>query len=145
MQELTGVVGNVIAVQSVSPAQISQYGVVSLAQPLSPHAKINGIVEKPAVADAPSSFGVVGRYILQPQIFDYLHEIQAGQGNEIQLTDAIAKLLQQQAIYALEFEGTRYDCGSKLGYLDATIAYALKHKEIAAEFRAHLLSIAKKL
>jgi UTP--glucose-1-phosphate uridylyltransferase len=147
--ESTGSTGNVIAVQSVAPSHISQYGVVdfekSFLEKEDGFFKITGIVEKPPAAEAPSSFGVVGRYILQPQIFDYLHQIQAGSGGEIQLTDAIAKLLKQQDIYALEFEGTRYDCGSKLGYLQATIAYALKHKEIASSFREHLLVIAKNL
>jgi UTP--glucose-1-phosphate uridylyltransferase len=138
--ELTG--GSVIAVQSVSPEKIHQYGSVGFEGELN---KINAIVEKPTAAKAPSNFGVVGRYILQPQVFHYLQQIHTGQGGEIQLTDAIAQLLQSQNIYAVEFQGTRYDCGSKLGYLQATIAYALKHHEIAPAFRKHLLEIAQGL
>ncbi|MFU8797626.1 MAG: UTP--glucose-1-phosphate uridylyltransferase GalU [Gammaproteobacteria bacterium] len=138
--------GNIIAVQTVCPTEIHQYGVVAFDKPSSTgFTKINGIVEKPSAVSAPSSLGVVGRYILMPQIFNYLQTIHADKGGEIQLTDAIAKLLQQQHIYALEFEGTRYDCGSKLGYLKATIAYALKHPEIKVEFRNHLLTMIQKI
>jgi UTP--glucose-1-phosphate uridylyltransferase len=129
--------GGVIAVQSILPSETQQYGVVAI----DTISKITNIIEKPSVAEAPSSLGVVGRYILPPQIFEALQHMQAGKGGEIQLTDAIAKLLKTQDIYALEFNGTRYDCGSKLGYLQATIAYALQHNEIAPAFRAYLATI----
>jgi UTP--glucose-1-phosphate uridylyltransferase len=99
---------------------------------------IKGIVEKPTPAAAPSNLGVVGRYILTPRIFSLLENTARGSGNEIQLTDAIAKLLTMETVYAYQFEGKRYDCGSKMGYLEATIAYALKHPELAHEFKRRL-------
>ena len=95
---------------------------------------IQGIVEKPLPQHAPSNLGVVGRYILTPAIFEFLEETQKRSHNEIQLTDAIAQLLQIEPVSALQFKGKRYDCGSKLGYLEATIAYALKHPELADDF-----------
>jgi UTP--glucose-1-phosphate uridylyltransferase len=82
---------------------------------------------------------VVGRYVLTPRIFHHLRHIERGAGGELQLTDAIAALLQEQQVLAYEFTGTRYDCGSKLGYLEATVEYALKHPEVASEFNAYLL------
>ena len=82
--------------------------------------------------------GVVGRYILTPQIFSLLEATNKGSGGEIQLTDAIAKLLKQESVYAYQFQGKRYDCGTKLGYLEATVAYALKHPEVADDFRRSL-------
>jgi len=137
---------SIIAVQEVASDEIEKYGVVALDQTASmPKAKICGIVEKPKSADAPSNFGVVGRYILTPRIFHFLENLSSGAGGEIQLTDAIAKLLQVEDIYAYQFQGKRYDCGDKLGYLEATIAYALKHPELAVDFKQQLLSITKNL
>ncbi len=143
--------GNIVAVQPIPGPQTHKYGIVSFENsPQPPFFKgeiaggflpINGIVEKPSEEDAPSHFGVVGRYILQPQIFQHLEHMGAGAGGEIQLTDAIAQLLNEQNVYAFQFEGKRYDCGSKLGYLEATIAYALKHDEIAPAFKEHLMNI----
>ncbi len=125
---------SVIAVQQIERTETEKYGVVDVAEH-SRVTRIRSIVEKPHPDKAPSNLGVVGRYILTPQIFTLLEKTAKGSGNEIQLTDAIAKLLQEEPVYALQFEGKRYDCGSKLGYLEATIAYALKHPELADDFK----------
>ena len=100
--------------------------------------RITQIVEKPDPADAPSNLAVVGRYLLAPEIFNKLESIGRGAGGEIQLTDGIADLLTESPVYAYSFDGVRYDCGSKLGYLQATVAYGMKHPETGAEFAAHL-------
>ena len=125
---------NVIAVEKVSDAEINKYGVVDVATTKESVASVRGIIEKPTPAQAPSNLGVVGRYILTPAIFDLLQNTEAGSGGEIQLTDAIAKLLAIEPVKAFQFRGKRYDCGTKLGYLQATIAYALKHPELASDF-----------
>jgi UTP--glucose-1-phosphate uridylyltransferase len=127
--------GSVIAVQDVPRADTASYGIVS-AERVSPGlSKINNMVEKPKPEDAPSTLGVVGRYILSPRIFHYLENQRPGAGREIQLTDAIARLLRDEPVMAYEFQGRRYDCGSKLGYLQATVNYALKHPDLADDFR----------
>ena len=100
--------------------------------------EIRRIIEKPKVEDAPSNLAVVGRYILTPRIFKLLERTQRGAGGEIQLTDAISMMIQEQTVLAYEFEGKRYDCGSKLGYLEANVEYALKHPELADSFRSYL-------
>jgi UTP--glucose-1-phosphate uridylyltransferase len=102
---------------------------------------MNGIVEKPATAAAPSRLGVVGRYILTPRIFHHLQNQTPGAGGEIQLTDAIGALLAEEDVFAYEFEGVRYDCGAKLDYLKANMAFAVKHPEIGGEFREYLKSM----
>lgn len=133
---------SVIAVQQISHEETDKYGVIAGDNIANNHIiKINAIVEKPAVKDAPSNLGVVGRYILTPTIFDYLEQIPAGQNGEIQLTDAIARLLIHESVHALRFRGRRFDCGTKLGYLEATVAYALKHPDLAAEFKQSLQKI----
>jgi UTP--glucose-1-phosphate uridylyltransferase len=129
---------SVIAVQSIKPEESKKYGMVDVHDELNPFAKIYGIVEKPETQDAPSNFGVVGRYILMPAVFDLLEQVAPGSGGEIQLTDGIAALMQQEDVYACKFTGTRYDCGTKLGYLQATVEYALRHQSLAREFRAVL-------
>ena len=128
---------SVIAVQKIHPEETKKYGVVDVdhAEQLM---KLNGIVEKPEKEHAPSNFGVVGRYVLTPTIFKLLEQTQRGSGGEIQLTDAIAKLLTLESAYAYQFAGKRYDCGTKLGYLEATIAYALKHPELGDDFKRSL-------
>jgi UTP--glucose-1-phosphate uridylyltransferase len=100
--------------------------------------KLSGIVEKPAPADAPSNMGVVGRYILSSRIFDHIKTIKPGAGGELQLTDAIQSLLSQEQVLAYEYEGVRYDCGSKLGYLKATVDFALRHPEVKDGFSEFL-------
>lgn len=133
---------SVIGVQKVSPEETSNYGIIR-ARPSDTRTYVmEGIVEKPAAGKAPSNLAVVGRYILSPRIFDLLEEIEPGQGGEVQLTDGIAKLLAHEQILAYEFEGKRYDCGSKYGYLQATVEYALEHPELKEKFRAYLKGLA---
>jgi UTP--glucose-1-phosphate uridylyltransferase len=132
---------SVVAVQNVPREETKRYGIVRTAEgSRSPH-PINAIVEKPKPEVAPSTLGVVGRYILTPRIFHHLQHIQPGAGGEIQLTDAIAALLADEAVYAYEFTGTRYDCGSKLDYLKANLAFAVKHPEVGADFRQYLAGL----
>jgi len=123
-----------VAVETVPMEKTSSYGVVSV----DGDNRMNGIVEKPAPEDAPSNLAVVGRYLLTPAIFDKLETTGRGSGGEIQLTDGIASLMDDEAIYALPFEGVRYDCGSKLGYLIANIDYALERDDLANGLREHL-------
>ena len=129
---------SVIAVQNVARQETRRYGIIKTdARSKSPH-RIGGIVEKPEPAAAPSTLGVVGRYLLTPRIFHHLAHGRPGAGGEIQLTDSIAALMEEEDVFALEIGGTRYDCGSKLGYLQATIQYGLKHPEVGADFRKYL-------
>lgn len=129
---------SILAVQQVDKDETDKYGIVSLKNETDNEGFISGIVEKPAPADAPSTLAVVGRYILNPRIFHYLEKTQKGAGGEIQLTDAIADLLAEEQVYAYEFEGIRYDCGSKLGYLQANVQLGMKHPEIGEEFSQYL-------
>lgn len=124
----------VIAVEPVPPAETSSYGIVAVDD----EGRITRIVEKPAPDKAPSNLAVVGRYLLPPEIFDKLERTGRGAGGEIQLTDAIADLLADSPVYAHKFSGQRYDCGNKLGYLKATVAFGLAHADVGAEFRQHL-------
>ena len=134
--------GSVIAVQNVPKADTASYGIASASEQLAKGlSRMSAIVEKPKPEEAPSTLGVVGRYILSPRIFHYLENLRPGAGREIQLTDAIGRLLREEQVLAYEFQGRRYDCGSKLGYLQATVNYALKHPELAADFRAFLGTI----
>jgi UTP--glucose-1-phosphate uridylyltransferase len=129
---------SVVAVENVAREATRRYGIVAVRRgSRSPH-RITGIVEKPEPQAAPSTLGVVGRYLLTPRIFHHLRRVKPGSGGEIQLTDAIAALLREQAVLAHEFEGVRFDCGSKLGYLQANVELALRHPEIGAEFRRYL-------
>ncbi|MBL8520345.1 MAG: UTP--glucose-1-phosphate uridylyltransferase GalU [Betaproteobacteria bacterium] len=133
---------SILGVVNVERRETSSYGIVD-AKPVSKKPgervhKLSAIVEKPKPEDAPSTLSVVGRYILTPEVFGYLANIQRGVGKEIQLTDGIAALLSKQDIYAYAFEGTRYDCGSKIGYLKATIALGMKHPEVGKSFSQFL-------
>lgn len=128
--------GSVVAVETVPQENTSSYGIVAV--DASDQERITEIVEKPAPEDAPSDSAVVGRYLLAPEIFDKLEKIGQGAGGEIQLTDGIAELLREEGVYAYSFDGVRYDCGSKLGYLQATVAYGLEHPDTGAAFRQHL-------
>jgi UTP--glucose-1-phosphate uridylyltransferase len=132
---------NIIAVEKISPAETQKYGIVAIAETNQNIHRINAIVEKPLPEHAPSNLGVAGRYILSPEIFYYLEKTKCGSGNEIQLTDAISQLLCHQAVDAFEFIGKRYDCGTKLGYLKATIACALKHPELKVDFKEFLKNL----
>lgn len=136
---------SILGVQKITRRETLQYGIVK-SRVLAPklHA-ITGIVEKPKPSEAPSTLGVVGRYILTPRIFHHLRKVKPGAGGEIQLTDGIASLLKEEKALAFEFDGTRYDCGSKLGYLKATMVFAAKHPEVGKEFSSYLSSLGCRL
>jgi UTP--glucose-1-phosphate uridylyltransferase len=125
---------SVLGVQNVAREETRQYGIVNVEPTPGGWQKIVGIVEKPDPAVAPSTLAVVGRYLLTPGIFNLLRQVRPGAGGEIQLTDAIAGLLSREDVLALPFDGVRYDCGSKLGYLKATVAFGVRHSEVGAEF-----------
>jgi UTP--glucose-1-phosphate uridylyltransferase len=132
---------SILGVQDVPREQTRQYGIVGSAPLSADLEQVNAIVEKPEPEDAPSTLAVVGRYILTPRIFHHLKKVRAGAGGEIQLTDGIAALMQEEKMLAYRFKGTRYDCGSKLGYLQATVALGLKHPELRDELTAYLNSL----
>ena len=134
---------SVIAVENVAPEDTSSYGIVDCGGAGGEERPIMAIVEKPDPAVAPSTLAVVGRYLLTPAIFDELVRVKRGAGGEIQLTDGIAALLKKQKALAYTFKGTRYDCGSKLGYLQANVQYGLHHPEVAEEFRAFLQTLSQ--
>ena len=136
---------SVLGVEQVPKEETNKYGVVAATKLEDKVYKVDEIVEKPAPEDAPSNLAVVGRYILTPRIFKMLAKTKKGAGGEIQLTDAIADLLKEEQVLAYEFDGKRYDCGSKLGYLEATVEYGLKHEELKDDFAAYLTSIAGRL
>jgi UTP--glucose-1-phosphate uridylyltransferase len=127
-----------IGVQRVPREEVHSYGIVEGESFEERLWKIHSMVEKPKPEETDSDIAVVGRYILTPSIFDCLANVKEGAGNEIQLTDAIARQLEHEDVLAYEFEGKRYDCGSKLGYLEATVEYALKHPELHERFRDYL-------
>ena len=131
--------GSVVAVETVPREHTSSYGIVAVDE--AEGNRVTKIVEKPAPQDAPSNSAVVGRYLLAPEIFEKLENTGRGAGGEIQLTDGIADLLDEQPVYAYSFSGVRYDCGSKLGYLQATVAYGLSHPDTGDALRAHLQSV----
>ena len=132
---------SVIGTQTVDMSESDKYGMVAGPKVEDRLAMVDEIIEKPAPAEAPSDQAVVGRYILTPAIFDILKTTERGAGGEIQLTDGIAALRKTEEVYAYSFEGRRYDCGSKIGYLQATVEFALQHDELADEFRAYLQSL----
>ncbi|MBI3221665.1 MAG: UTP--glucose-1-phosphate uridylyltransferase GalU [Nitrosomonadales bacterium] len=132
---------SVLGVQNVPREQTNQYGIVSSTALETDLELVNGIVEKPNPEVAPTTLAVVGRYILTPRIFHHLARVQAGAGGEIQLTDGIAALMQEEKMLAHRFNGMRYDCGSKLGYLKASVAFGLRHPEVKDEFAAYLGSL----
>jgi UTP--glucose-1-phosphate uridylyltransferase len=125
---------SLLAVQTVSRDETPNYGIVATEPGERGMHRITGIVEKPKPDVAPSTLAVVGRYVLNPEIFDHLENVKPGAGGEIQLTDGIAAMLNEQRALAYEFQGVRYDCGSKLGYLQANVLFAMRHPEISDEF-----------
>ena len=135
---------SMLAVQDVPRAETKQYGIVSATSYQPDLERVNAIVEKPAPDDAPSTLAVVGRYVLNNRIFDYLENIERGAGGEIQLTDGIAKLMQAESVLAYRYQGQRYDCGSKLGYLKAMVAMGMKHHETGPAFTEYLKEIGSK-
>lgn len=132
---------SVLGVQVVPKSDTDKYGIVAVDADKSATSRVNSIIEKPKPADAPSNLAVVGRYVLSPAIFGHLEKIGQGAGGEIQLTDGIAALMKEEAVYAYRFNGKRYDCGSKLGYLQATVEFALGHPQLGKDFAKYLLSL----
>ena len=129
---------SIIGTQTVAIEESDKYGMVAGEQVADRIARVEQIVEKPLPAEAPSDQAIVGRYVLTPAIFDLLRTTQRGAGDEIQLTDAIAALREHEQVLSYSFEGRRYDCGSKIGYLQATVEFALEHEELASEFKNYL-------
>jgi UTP--glucose-1-phosphate uridylyltransferase len=145
VQQYEAYSSSVLGCVEVPKSEVSSYGIVD-AKPVSKKkgervSRMSGIVEKPKPEDAPSTLSVVGRYILTPAIFAHLEKIKHGVGKEIQLTDGIAALLKKEKVFAYEFEGTRYDCGSKLGYLQATVALGMTHAEVGKAFTEHMTAM----
>ena len=132
---------SVLGVQVIPRQDTDKYGIVEVEADGSATSRVRSIVEKPKPAVAPSNLAVVGRYVLTPSVFDHLERIGHGAGGEIQLTDGIAALMREEAVYAHRFSGKRYDCGSKLGYLQATVEYALGHPQLGKDFRKYLRSL----
>lgn len=129
---------SVLGVEEVAPQETGSYGIVEVKETDGNRKRIVSIVEKPKPEEAPSNLAVVGRYVLTPRIFHHLLNVKPGAGGEIQLTDGIDALMQEQHIFAHTVQGVRYDCGSKLGYLKATLAFACKHPEVGTEFKEYL-------
>ncbi|MGU3540178.1 UTP--glucose-1-phosphate uridylyltransferase [Methylobacterium sp. A54F] len=130
--------GNVIAVEEVKPEETHQYGIVSVGDTFGQTFEITGMVEKPKQGTAPSNYIISGRYILQPEIFEILEKGEKGAGGEIQLTDAMIRLAEQQSFFGMRYEGRTYDTGSKLGFLTANLAYALEREDLAGPLRAEI-------
>ena len=134
--EQTG--GNMVAAMEVPPAKTSAYGVLDVAEDMGSIVRVKGMVEKPKAEDAPSNLVVIGRYILTPKILNNLNRMKQGAGGEIQLTDAIAEEVATNNVYGFRFRGQRYDCGSKAGFLQATVAFGLARDDLRVEFSAYL-------
>jgi UTP--glucose-1-phosphate uridylyltransferase len=132
---------SLVAVEQVPKDETHRYGIVSVSNETGPLATVDAIIEKPPPAEAPSNLGVVGRYVLAPEIFEALERTKPGAGGEIQLTDAIAELVSNGGVKAYRFDGKRYDCGSKLGYLQATVELARDHPELGKDFREFLAGL----
>ena len=129
---------SIIGTQTVAIEESDKYGMVAGEQVADRIARVEQIVEKPSPSEAPSDQAIVGRYVLTPAIFDVLRTTQRGAGDEIQLTDGIAGLREHEQVLSYSFEGRRYDCGSKIGYLQATVEFALEHEELADDFKKYL-------
>ena len=134
---------SILGVQTVDAKDVDKYGIIKGIHIEGKVHKVRGLVEKPVVEEAPSNIAILGRYIITPQIFKILEETKPGRGGEIQLTDALSKLINEEAIYAYEFEGTRYDVGDKLGFLKATVEYALRREDLRDKFMEYLNSLKK--
>jgi UTP--glucose-1-phosphate uridylyltransferase len=132
---------SVLGVQTVARDDTGMYGIVAVTAESERVSRVHRIVEKPKPDVAPSTLAVVGRYILTPGIYSRLEKTQRGAGGEIQLTDGIAALLDDESVYAYAFEGKRYDCGSKLGYLEATVEFGLKHTDLGDKFSDYLTQL----
>ena len=134
---------SVLGVQTVEAKDVNKYGIVNGIHIEDRVYKVKGLVEKPPVEEAPSNVAILGRYIITPQIFKILEETKPGKGGEIQLTDALLNLISEEAMYAYDFEGTRYDVGDKLGFLKATVEYALRREELRDRFIEYLNTLKK--
>ena len=134
---------SVLGVQTVEAKDVNKYGIVNGIHIEDRVYKVKGLVEKPSVEEAPSNVAILGRYIITPRIFKILEETKPGKGGEIQLTDALLNLISEEAMYAYDFEGTRYDVGDKLGFLKATIEYALRREDLRDEFIEYLNTLKK--
>src|ERR1700743_201766 len=134
---------SVLGVQLVPHSDTEKYGIVAVDADKSPTSRVRNIIEKPKPSAAPSNLAVVGRYVLAPSIFEHLEKIGQGAGGEIQLTDGIAALMGEEAVYAHRFNGKRYDCGSKLGYLQATVEFALGHPQLGKDFGKYLQTLSR--
>ena len=132
---------SVLGVQTVEPQDVNKYGIVGGLHIEDRVYKVKNLIEKPAVEEAPSNVAILGRYIITPKIFEILENTKPGKGNEIQLTDALLELIKHEAMYAYDFEGWRYDVGDKLGFLQATVEYALRKKELRDGFIEYLKTI----
>ncbi|MGQ4273524.1 UTP--glucose-1-phosphate uridylyltransferase GalU [Terrihabitans sp. B22-R8] len=133
--------GNVLAVNEVPKEQVHQYGIVGVGEAKGPGFRITSMVEKPKAEDAPSNYSISGRYILQPEIFDLLSQQGAGAGGEIQLTDSMLTLAEKQDFFGYRFDGRIFDCGSKIGFLTANLAYGLEREDLAKDLRAEIAAI----
>jgi UTP--glucose-1-phosphate uridylyltransferase len=133
----------ILALQRVPVEEIHRYGVIDGVMESEGVYRINNLIEKPTAEKAPSDLAIIGRYILTPDIFDHLENAEPGKGGEIQLTDAIGSLLQSRPVYGFLFEGTRYDAGDKLGYLKATLDFAIRNPEFSGELKSYILKIAE--
>ncbi len=138
MEAYEEVGGNVVGVVDVPREQTNRYGILDVESDNGHLAKVRGLVEKPDPAQAPSTLSIIGRYILQPQIFEELESKSPGAGGEIQLTDSMARLIGRQPFHGVRYTGTRYDCGDKLGFIEANVAFALAHPEMGARVREAL-------
>jgi UTP--glucose-1-phosphate uridylyltransferase len=139
---------SVLALQKVAQSEVNKYGIVGMQEQdlnCGAYTKIDNIVEKPSNEKAPSLYASVGRYILTPKLFTFLQNVKPGAIGEIQITDGILQLMRIENVYGYSFNGTRYDCGNKLGYLEAVVAYARRHPEIGKEFEAHLQHLCKQI
>ena len=135
--------GNIVAAMEVPEDQTGKYGVIDPGTRSGRSIEVKGLVEKPNPDDAPSNLAVIGRYILQPQVFDHLASQSKGAGGEIQLTDALAKLIGSQSFHGYVFDGTRFDCGDKQGFIQATVSYALDRSDLASEFKTFLNNLSQ--
>ena len=137
--------GSVLGCQVVADAQVSAYGIVAGTMQNERLMRVSNMIEKPALTEAPSRMAVLGRYIIRPEIFSILQNTEPGKGGEIQLTDALKVLAQRDTVYAYNFEGRRYDMGDKLGFLEATVEFALRRSDLGDSFRAYLKQLAETL
>ena len=133
----------ILGVQTVSPENVNKYGIIDGIPIENRVYKVKRLVEKPSIEEAPSNIAILGRYIITPQIFEILENTKPGKGNEIQLTDALETLIKNEAMYAYDFEGRRYDVGDKLGFLEATVEYALRKEDLRDGFIDYLKTIIK--